>query len=191
MPPPQAPDHGPAISAIISQGITARDLASLTGKPLHMVEAALGTIAPVRGQQSRTRVYDCWQALAALGAGGEGPDEQAIEEAIKRMKPTQLPAALSHEFWKGLGARAAYLTERGDLWRTSKVQQLVAGIYKAVRQSMSLLEDNVDQQTALTPRQREIIRSVADATLGEAKELIGEQFKTWESIDDHDDDGVQ
>lgn len=56
---------------------------------------------------------------------------------------------------------------------------------------MSLLEDNVDQQTALTPRQREIIRSVADATLGEAKELIGEQFKTWESIDDHDDDGVQ
>ena len=75
MPPPQAPDHGPAISAIISQGITARDLASLTGKPLHMVEAALGTIAPVRGQQSRTRVYDCWQALAArhfVPAGGKG-----------------------------------------------------------------------------------------------------------------------
>lgn len=191
MPPPQAPDHGPAISAIISQGITARDLAALTGKPLHVVEAALGTITPVRGQQVRTRVYDCWQALAALGAGGEGPDEQALEEAIKRMKPTQLPAALTLEFWKGQSARAAYLTERGDLWRTAKVQQLVAGIYKAVRQSMSLLEDNVDQQTALTTRQREIIRTIADATLGEAKERINEEFKNWESVDDHDDDGVQ
>lgn len=191
MPPPQAPDHGSAVSAIVTQGITARDLASLTGKPLHVVEAALGTIAPVRGQQSRTRVYDCWQALAALGAGGEGPDEQALEEAIKKMKPTQLPAALTLEFWKGQSARAAYLTERGDLWRTSKVQSLVAGIYKVVRQSMSLLEDNVDQQTALTPRQREIIRAVADAALGEAKESIGEHFTSWESIDDHDDDGVQ
>lgn len=191
MPPPQAPDHGVAISAIVAQGITSRDLASLTGKPLHVVEAALGTLAPLRGQQVRTRVYDIWQALAVLGSGGEGVDEQVLEEAIKKMKPTQLPAALTLEFWKGQSARAAYLTERGDLWRTAKVQQLVAGIYKAVRQSMSLLEDNVDQQTALTPRQREIVRAVADATLGEAKELIAANFKDWESVDDHDDDGVQ
>jgi hypothetical protein len=192
MPPPLAPDHSALIGELVAQGITSKDLSRLTGRALADVESALGTLTPVRGQQSRSRVYDLWQALGALGRKSDGEeDAAALEEAIMRMKPTQLPAALSLEFWKAQKARSDFMEERGDLWRTPKVQALVASVYKVLRQSMSLLEDNVDQQTALTPRQREIIRSIADATLAEAAEAIQDKLKGWEGIDDHDDGAVQ
>ena len=60
-----------------------------------------------------------------------------------------------------------------------------------VRAAMTLLEDNVDQQTALTPQQRVIVRAIADGVLTESRELIENEFATWSPIDDHDDDGLK
>ena len=60
-----------------------------------------------------------------------------------------------------------------------------------LRTAMTLLEDNVDQQTALTPQQRVIVRAIADGVLTESRELIENEFATWIPIDDHDDDGLK
>ena len=183
------PDHSHIIQRMIAEGIGVADLSQLMGMSQQEVKAALQFTRPMRGAQMRTAVYSTWEALAAFRV--QQNTDEMLEQQIMRMKPTQLPVGLQAEFWSAQRKRHEYQEAVGQLWRTPAVQRAIADLLKIVRTSMGLMVDNIDQQTALTPRQREIIRSVADATLGEAKELIGEQFKTWESIDDHDDDGVQ
>ena len=78
-----------------------------------------------------------------------------------------------------------------SLWRTDRVKLLISQVYKSLRTAMTLLEDNVDQQTALTPQQRVIVRAIADGVLTESRELIENEFATWSPIDDHDDDGLK
>ena len=80
------------------------------------------------------------------------------------------------------------LEEVGDLWRTSAVQKMVAELLKVVRQSMTLLEDNVDQQTALTPRQRDIIRNIADGALAEMRDTVVQSFKGWDGTLDRENE---
>lgn len=185
---------GQAIQTLLLSGVTSADVAQLTGRPQAEVEVALAKIEPVRGKQARTRTYDLWAALGALAATPPQNDEEEarkLEEAIRRMKPSQLPPALALDFWRAMSSRQKYHEESGQLWRTDKVKLLVSQIYKAMRQAMSLMEDNVDQQTALTLQQRAIIRGISDGVLIEARELIKDHFSGWDSLDDHDQDGVR
>lgn len=173
---------------MITDGITIADLSQLLGVTPDDAERGLLGLKPIRGVQQRARVYPLWEAMQAMTNSGGGIDDQQLEEAIKSMKPAQLPVALQSEFWKAQRSRNEYLTENQDLWRTGKVQTAVATIFKVVRQSMTLLEDNVDQQTALTPRQRDIVRGIADSVLGELRDAIVDNFSDWDGSDDREDD---
>ena len=183
------PDHGAAIQALIMQGVTSADVAALTGRPADEIEKLLAMVEPIRGKQARSRVYNLWDAMRAVGSA-EG-DHTQMEEALKRMKPTQLPAPLTKEFWSAMRERQKYMEDHNQLWRTDRVKLLISQVYKSLRTAMTLLEDNVDQQTALTPQQRVIVRSIADGVLTESRELIENEFATWSPIDDHDDDGLK
>ena len=175
------PDHLPAITQMAAQGITIADLSALTGRTAGEIEGELLGVKPLRGVQQRGRVYDLYEALGALGAK-EDPAEtaKAIESAITRMKPSQLPAALSKEFWQGQQARLTYQQEVDLLWKQARVQRAMGELLKVMRQSLTLMTDNVDRQTALTDRQRTIIQGIADATLAECRDTIAEHFKGWE-----------
>ena len=152
------PDHGAAIQALIMQGVTSADVAALTGRPADEIEKLLAMVEPIRGKQARSRVYNLWDAMRAVGSV-EG-DHTQMEEALKRMKPTQLPAPLTKEFWSAMRERQKYMEDHNRLWRTDRVKLLISQVYKSLRTAMTLLEDNVDQQTALTPQQRVIVRAI-------------------------------
>ena len=183
---PTPPSHLDAIDRMVQQGITVQDLSAMTGRPMAEVESMLIAVKPMRGIQLRARVYDLYTAMQALSGSGDAADK-ALEETIKRMKPNQLPASLSTEFWKGQKARLEYMEEVEQLWRQERVQMAVATVLKVMRQQMTLLADNVDQQATLSIRQREIIQGIADATLGECRDAVIEAFNGWDGSEDKED----
>jgi len=183
---PTPPSHLDAIDRMVAQGITVQDLSAMTGRPLAEVESMLIATKPMRGIQLRARVYDLYTAMQALSGSGDAADT-ALEETIKRMKPNQLPASLSTEFWKGQKARLEYMEEVEQLWRQERVQMAVATVLKVMRQQMTLLADNVDQQATLSIRQREIVQGIADATLGECRDAVIEAFDGWDGTMDKED----
>jgi hypothetical protein len=182
------PNNGAAIAALVRDGMTILDMAELTGKPPADIKEVLRAVKPLRGVHMRTAVYDTRAAMATLCSEGEGVDPNVIAEHIRSMKPSQLPVSIQSEFWAAQTKRLKYLEEVGDLWRTSAVQKTIAELLKTVRQSMTLLEDNVDQQTALTPRQRDIIRGIADAALAEMRDTVIQTFNGWDGSEDREED---
>lgn len=181
------PNHAAAVAGMLRDGVTISDLADLTGRQAGEIKEALKLVKPLRGVHMRTAVYDTRQAMAALvRPEGDAIDPDVIAEHIRSMKPNQLPVAIQAEFWSAQTKRLKYLEEVGDLWRTSAVQKMVAELLKVVRQSMTLLEDNVDQQTALTPRQRDIIRNIADGALAEMRDTVVQSFKGWDGTLDRE-----
>ena len=183
---PTPPSHLDAIDRMVQTGITIQDLSAMTGLPMGDVESQLIAVKPMRGIQTRARVYDLYTAMEALRGAGDAADI-ALEETIKRMKPNQLPPSLSTEFWKGQKARLEYMEEVEQLWRQERVQLAIATVLKVIRQQMTLLADNVDQQATLTIRQREIIQGIADATLGECRDAVIESFNGWDGTIDKED----
>jgi len=176
------PDHGPAIQRMIAEGIGIPDLAQLMGMSQQDVKAALQFTKPMRGVQMRTAVYSTWEALAAFRV--QQNTDEMLEQQIMRMKPTQLPVGLQAEFWSAQRKRHEYQEAVGQLWRTPAVQRAIADLLKIVRTSMGLMVDNIDQQTALTPRQRELIKGVGDSVMAELRDKVGEHFAGWDGSDD-------
>lgn len=173
---------------MLAQGITIPDIASLYGCDSESVKRALAFVKPMRGAQIRTAVYGLWEAMGALrGEQVEGVSQEQIADYIAKMKPAQLPVALQSEFWSAQTKRLKYQEEVGDLWRTAAVQRAVSDVLRIARQAMTLMKDNVDQQTSLTPRQAEIVQGIADAVLADMRDAVMEHFKGWDGTLDKED----
>lgn len=184
----EIPDHGPAISRMVTLGITIPDLASMYGMSQEDVKEALALVKPIRGKQIRTAVYAMWDAMGALrGTEDAGVSAEQIADYISKMKPSQLPVGLQDAFWSAQIKRQKFEEERNDLWRTPAVMKVISELLRVARQSMTLMVDNVDQQTALTPRQREIIRNIGDSVLADMREKVIEAFDGWDGTEDKDE----
>lgn len=181
------PDHGAAIQRMIAQGITIPDLATMYGMGQEDVKEALALVKPIRGKQIRTAVYSLWDALGALRGSDEGVSAEQLADYISKMKPSQLPVALQEAFWSAQIKRQKFEEERGDLWRTGQVMKVISELLRVARQSMTLMVDNVDQQTSLTPRQREIIRGIGDSVLADMREKVLDAFDGWDGSQDKDE----
>lgn len=88
-----------------------------------------------------------------------------IETYIRRMNHTDLPPLLSKEFWNGLRARQRYELDAGNLWPTDQVLSVFAEVAKDLRMNLLLISDAIERETALTDRQREIVKSRIDEAL--------------------------
>lgn len=179
------PDHGAAITRMVTEGIGIPDLAQMMGMGQQDVKAGLQFVKPLRGVQIRTAVYPLWEALAAFRSLEEaGITDELLEQQIMRMKSTQLPVGLQAEFWSAQKKKVEYQEAVGQLWRTPQVQHAIADLLKIVRTSMGLMVDNIDQQTALTPRQRELIKGVGDSVMAELRDKVMEHFAGWDGAED-------
>ena len=156
--------------------------------PLPYMRRTANQDCEIRGKQIRTSVYALWDALGALrGTEDAGVSAEQIADYISKMKPSQLPVALQEAFWSAALKRQKFEAEQGDLWRTATVMKVISELLRVTRQSMTLMVDNVDQQTSLTPRQREIIRGIGDSVLADMRERVIEAFEGWDPSEDKDD----
>lgn len=100
-----------------------------------------------------------------------------IEEHIKKMNHRDLPPMLLKEFWTGQQARQKFLESEGDLWRTDAVIDILAETFKTLRMSILLMRDQVERETELSERQRDVSLALTDGLLNDINESLIERFR--------------
>lgn len=108
-----------------------------------------------------------------------------LEEYIRKLKPGDLPAKFSKEFWAALNMRTKYYRERGDLWATEQVYAVLSEVLKIVRSTSRLFVDELESNTVLTHQHRKAIQIEMDKMLAMMLESVNEAFKNYDAIHDH------
>jgi hypothetical protein len=83
-------------------------------------------------------------------------------EALKTLKPDELPEKLRAAYWDAKLKRQRWEEKAGDLWRTVAVLETFGEVFKLLRTSLQLIPEAVDRETGITPEQRTIITRVVD-----------------------------
>lgn len=183
---PSVPDHAAAINAMLTRGIGMYDLALLVGMSLDQLEVSLGSVTPLRGSQTRGKVYELLPALQAVTAN-KAVDVEDIEAVIMKMKPASMPPALQREFWAGQNSKLDYQKAVGDLWFTDRVLMLVTRLLRVQRELGLLMGDRIEREAGLTEQQARVMRGLIDSAFEEAKEAIRKEFADWDGSVDQPD----
>lgn len=171
------------LNRFIHHGATQHELAdlfSLTPKAVQKrIAGKVQSVSEDRGSPLFP-VAECAKYLAAV-------DESKIEEALANITPQKLPPALQDTFWKAQLARQKFLEQRGDLWNTAKVFEVITEILKELRQGILIFEDTIESETALTEAQRQIIRKMSDSLLNSLNKRLEDNFSLYAA--DPDENG--
>lgn len=163
------------VVALIHGGVTVTTLAQIFGLDHKDVNKRLvGKITPVSGHKDRYVRYKIKDAAPFLIDLKVDP-----EEYLKNLSPSKLPPALQDAFWKSLLSRQKYEENKGDLWRTSRVFEVVSSAFKVIRLTILMFNETVSQQTQLTDRQREIIQGLTDGLLLSLRDALVEEFEMY------------
>lgn len=157
--------------AILYDGCSLSQLSTIFDSDNREVARKIKNLAPC-GERMGYPIYKLSEAAAFLI-----PPQGDIAEAIKKMSPKDLPPALTKEFWAGQHARLKFEEDQGDLWRTSYIIEKLSELFKTLRMSILLMQDQVERQTALTDQQRDIIRTMTDGVLNDLANSLIERFK--------------
>jgi len=134
------------------------------------------------GERLGYPIYNLAEAAARLV-----PPQGNIEEAIKKMSPKDLPPAITKEYWAGQHARLKFEEDNGDLWRTADIVERLSEAFKTLRMNLLLMRDQVERQTLLTDKQREIIQTLIDGALNELADSLIAKFKNDQARTSHDE----
>ena len=102
-----------------------------------------------------------------------------IEQLLKSLTPEKFPPRLQDPFWKAQKSRLDVEERMGNLWSTERVVEVLADAFKPVRMTIMMFVENVEQQTELTPRQRQIITDIADGLLLGLNTSLVDQFRDY------------
>lgn len=164
---------------IIYSGVPITTLGEMFGLDHKEVKKRLtGKVTPVDHKRMTYRVRDAAPFLVELKINPE--------EMIKSLSPSKLPPALQDAFWKALNSRQKYEENRGDLWRTQRVFEVVSSAFKTIRMTIMMAEDTIGQRTALTNEQRIIIRQLFDSLLTSLRDALKTEFAFYDApADEH------
>lgn len=168
------PRKSQAEMKVIYHGATVTDIGAMFGFTPQEVNARIaGRVTPVEveGRNPRYRVRDVAPYLV-------NPVFD-VEEFLRNMTPAKLPPALQDAFWKAQKNRQDFEEEKGDLWRTSRVVEVMGDVFKSIRMSVMMLTDTVERSSELTPKQRAIIIEVGDSFLKYARQKLKEDFEPY------------
>lgn len=154
---------------LITHGANITELAQLFGIDRKDVRLRISGVLPLpnRTGMERWRVRDVAPKLSKM--------DDSMTDLVSRILATHhtdLPKMLSKEYWYGQNQRIKFLKEIGDLWDTAAVVKLASEIFKTLRLSLMLASDTVERETALTPKQREIVENLMHEALNDAREKL-------------------
>lgn len=134
-------------------------------------------------------------------------------EYLRAVRRGDLPASLQQTIWDALLKRQKWEENAGDLWRTTKVREVLRQVFQNMKFTIQLWAATVEQQTELTRAQRDLIVEMADnlqaelygklvaelngqatpSQLAEMEELVGEKEVVSEILAraDSEDDEIE
>lgn len=108
------------------------------------------------------------------------------EQLLQNVQPNKWPPVLQDAFWKAQNNKQKWEENRGDLWRTDRVYEVVAEAFKEVRLMILMFSDTIAQRTELTPRQRTILQELGDGLIESLGRRLTEHFSTRvAALDEH------
>jgi hypothetical protein len=165
--------------AIIYDGVPVTTLGEIFGLDHKEVKKRIhGRVQPVDAKKMTYRIRDAAPFLCDL--------KMDPEEMIKSLSPSKLPPALQDAFWKAQNSRQKWEENRGDLWRTHRVFEVVTGAFKVVRMTLMMFTDTVSQRTSLSEEQRRIMQELIDGLMASLKQKLVDEFTFYEpQADEH------
>ena len=159
---------------LMHQGASVADLSTIFNmSPQEVNKRIVGKVPPsrVQGKSIRYQIRDAAPFLVNVAFDPE--------EIIKNMAPEKLPSRLQKAFWEAQLARTKFEVEKGDLWSTQRVVEVLGKVFKAIRIAILMFNDTVEQETALSPEQRVILVRLGDRLLANAHKQLVEQFANY------------
>lgn len=169
---------------IVHIGATPSELGMMFGmSPQEVNRRIVGKVVPVKTEHKlpRYRVGDAAPFLCNV--------EFDVEEYLKGLSPKKMPPSLQKAFWSALRERQDYEENRGELWRTARVVEVLGEVFKSISMTAQMFEDTVSQQSELAPEQRRIIIELSEGLRTAAKASLVDRFKNYRPADD--EHGVQ
>lgn len=157
--------------AMIYDGCNLTQLTKIFGVDRRTLEEKLRHVAPA-GQRGGYPIYHIREV-----AGHLVKPVYDVDTYIRRMKPSDLPPALSKEFWAGQKARQDFLLKEGELWPTSEVIKAVNLLLKTLRMNWLLTRDAIERDMVLSESQRASMVRHMDGGLMNAAAAVEEEFK--------------
>jgi hypothetical protein len=166
---------------VIYEGASSHELSVMFDLSVNEVNKRLvGKVAPV-GVDAKAPRYRIREAAPYLCNVVFDP-----EEFIKSLSPAKLPAALQDAFWKAQINRQKFEEQKGDLWRTERVIEVLGNVFKTIRMTILMFNDTIEQKSDITPKQREIIQELGDGLLDTAHKNLVEAFSDYKPpADEH------
>lgn len=160
--------------AILYEGASVNQLALLFDKKTTEVSRILA-VAKVQpcGERKSYPIYRVIDAAPHLIP----PREADVADVIRNLSPKDLPPALTKEYWAAQHARLKYEEDRGDLWRTDEVIEMMSEVFKTLRMSILLMPDQLEKQSQLSDQQRNIVLNMIDGLLNDLADSLIERFK--------------
>jgi len=159
---------------VAGSGVNINWLAAEFGISRRSVVNKLVGIRPMRYGQRHSPIYRVPEAAARLVK----PDIN-VEEAMKRMRPQDLPPMTQAVFWDGMTKKTKWMREAGLLWHTDDVLEVLGDVFKTLRATIQLWADTVDKAETLSKEQMTFLRQQADALQSELYEkLVANARKT-------------
>ena len=97
-------------------------------------------------------------------------------EAIKTLKPTDLPPELNNAYWQALNRQTQFERESGQLWRTEEVFESMQAVAMLIRGVVLAWPDEVQSMLGITDEQREQLNAQVDSLLSEMRTEIKDQM---------------
>lgn len=116
--------------------------------------------------------YDIYEVAALVV-----PPRWTDEEWEKVLTRRSFPPKMTKEFWGAKQARQNYLLSAGDLWPTHEVVSTLGDVLKTVSMGVKLITDNIERETGLTQKQRDLINNMVDEALRSAAKMLRDKFQ--------------
>lgn len=137
----------------------------------------IGKVMPVGdGKVLRYRIRDAAPHLVDM--------KFDVEEALKKIPPSKIPPALQDAFWKAQLSRQKFEENRGDLWRTSRVIEVMGTAFQVMRMQILMFRDTLQHHTELSDRQVKMLEKMSDDLLVGLRKALIDEFELYLSPDD-------
>lgn len=143
-------------------GFSINQLAQLYNLDRRTVTERLREVDP-NGERSGHPVYRMKDAAPLLCEG------YVKHETLKEMAKAKGSAA-EKDYWDARLKQQKYLENNGDLWRTSKVIDILGKVFKTVRENVVVFIDSLEHEADLPPKQIAKVKAFGDHLLTETRE---------------------